>query len=310
MTKKTTVALIYDFDKTLCTKDMQEYTFIPNIGKTPKEFWTESNKFANDEKMDKILSYMYHMILGSSFAKKSIHRKDFEKMGEDIEFFPGVDSWFKRIEEYGKKKVTIEHYVISSGLKEIIEGSKIYKPANFKEIYACEFYYNENGIAVWPLSVVNYTTKTQFLFRINKGVLDVADDESVNKFTPENERKIPFRNMIYIGDGMTDVPCMKLVKSHGGNSIAVYNSSKKDAQTLLLDDRVNYIAKADYSEGTELDEIVKQIIDKISVEDELVKKQVKMQKEAKKQIEIQKEAKRKKEIQREAKTLIDEKGEI
>ena len=283
MIKKPTIALIYDFDKTLCTKDMQEYSFIPDLGITSKEFWAKSNQFAKDKKMDKILSCMYHMIKESKKKDRPIKYENFKLMGKNIEFFPGVEDWFKRTTEYGKQKgVTIEHYIISSGLKEIIEGSKIYKTAKFKEIYACEFHYDENGTADWPLSVVNYTTKTQFLFRINKGALDVSDDETVNKFTPEDERRIPFRNMIYIGDGMTDVPCMKLVKSHGGNSIAVYNSRKKNVETLLLDDRVNYITKADYSDQKELDIIVKQIIDKISVEDKLVKKQIKMLTDAKK----------------------------
>ena len=198
-----------------------------------------------------------------------IRREDFVKLGEKIEYFPGVEDWFERINRYGEEKgVIIEHYVISSGLQEIIEGSSIYK--NFKKTYACEFLYDINGVAVWPKNVVNFTTKTQFLFRINKGELDISEDRRLNTYTPMEERRIPFRNMIYIGDGMTDVPCMKLVKLNGGQSIAVFRRrNKKTAAKLLSEERVNFITEANYSEGRELDTIVKTIIDKMSVVDRL-----------------------------------------
>ena len=218
--KRPTVAIMYDFDKTLCTKDMQEYTFIPKIGMTAEAFWAEAKALATERKMDGVLTYMYLMLDKSSAAHKSIRRSDFVELGKDLEFFPGVTEWFSRIRRFGDELgVNVEHYIISSGLREIIEGSDIYDA--FREVFACEFLYDENEVACWPKNAVNYTTKTQFLFRINKGVLDISDDATLNTYTPEDERPVPFRNMIYIGDGLTDVPCMKLVKINGGYSIAV-----------------------------------------------------------------------------------------
>ena len=267
---KPIIALMYDFDKTLCTKDMQEYTFIPNVGMTPEEFWAESNTLAREKKMDGILAYMHVMLERAHTARVPIRREDFVKMGKDLQFFPGVEGWFKRINDLGKDLgVCIEHYIISSGLKEIIEGSSIY--GEFHEVFACEYLYNENNVACWPKNAVNYTTKTQFLFRINKGVLDLSTDEALNKYTPEEDRRIPFRNMIYIGDGLTDVPCMKLVKVNGGYSIAVYQKNKKSkVEDLLLHDRVDFIELADYSEGSGLDKTVRDIICKMAMVDSLV----------------------------------------
>ncbi|MGV8906717.1 MAG: HAD family hydrolase [Acetobacterium sp.] len=270
MLKNLVIAIMYDFDKTLCTKDMQEYEFIPSLGISPKEFWEESNILATQEGMDSILAYMYMMIKKSNEKKIPIHRNKFVELGAGIEYFEGVTDWFDRINAFGHQLgVTIEHYVISSGLKEIIEGSKIKK--EFKQIYACEYHYDQNGIADWPKMVVNYTTKTQFLFRINKGILEVSDDEGLNKFRAKDDRRIPFRNMIYIGDGLTDVPCMQLVKSNGGQSIAVYQCrKKKQVAELLIDGRVDFIVQADYTEGGELDSIVKIIMEKIAVVNKLV----------------------------------------
>ena len=269
--KNPIIALMYDFDKTLCTKDMQEYNFIPSVGMDAKSFWQASSELAKKNKMDAILAYMLLMLEKARSKHKPIHREDFVIMGKDLELFPGVDSWFERINSFGKDLgVNVEHYIISSGLREIIEGSSIC--SQFKEIFACEFYYDENGVACWPKNVVNYTTKTQFLFRINKGVLDLSNDVDLNKFTPQDDRRVPFRNMIYIGDGLTDVPCMKLVKVNGGYSIAVYQQKKKSkVEELLLDDRVNFIEKADYAEGSALEMIVQDIIRKMVAEEKLVR---------------------------------------
>ena len=271
MGKKTIVAIMYDFDKTLCTKNMQEYSFIPNMGLSEKKFWAASDELSKTEQMDGILAYMWQMIIESKKNLKSIHRKDFVELGKSLEFYDGVPEWFDRINAYGRENgVQVEHYVISSGLKEIIEGSSIYK--KFKEVYACEYLYDENDIACWPKNVINYTTKTQFLFRINKGVPDLSDDKTLNDFVPEDDRRVPFRNMIYIADGITDVPCMKLVKVNGGYSIAVYQRNKKTQATeLLQNDRVNYISPANYNEGSDLDTLVKDLIASIALKDRLVK---------------------------------------
>ncbi|MDD2992015.1 MAG: HAD family hydrolase [Pygmaiobacter sp.] len=270
--KEPVLALMYDFDKTLCTTDMQEYTFIPKVGMTSETFWKRSNTLASESGMDKILAYMRVMLECAHEAKKSICRDEFVKLGKDLQFYPGVADWFKRINQIGNELgMKIEHYIISSGLREIIEGSDIYD--FFKDVFACEFLYDENKIACWPKNVVNYTTKTQFLFRINKGVLDLSNDDDLNKFTPEDDRPIPFRNMIYIGDGLTDVPCMKLVKANGGYSIAVYAEGKKEkVEELLLHDRVDFLAPANYTENSELDVTVRDIICKMAMVDSLKRK--------------------------------------
>lgn len=269
---KPIVALLYDFDKTLCTKDMQEYQFIPRLGMKAKEFWQKSNGLARAQGMDSVLAYMYTMIREAQSEEQPVRREDFVAMGKTVEFFPGVLDWFSRINAYGESQgVTIKHYIISSGLREIIEGSAI--SSVFDKIYACEFHYNASGVADWPKSVVNYTTKTQFLFRINKGVLDVSDDSSVNNYVEEDDRPVPFRNMIYFGDGMTDVPCMKLVYVNGGKSIAVYNRRKGVvAEELIRQGRVHYMAVADYREGKELADLVKAIIHQMAATNALVRK--------------------------------------
>ena len=264
--KKPIVAILYDFDKTLCTKDMQEYAFIPALGMSSAAFWGEVNALTDAQEMDSILAYMYKMVEKAQEKNLHITRDTFRKMGRSVEFFEGVLNWFDRINQYGEAVgVRMEHYIVSSGIKEIIEGTPIAE--KFKKIYACEFMYNENGFIQWPKFAVNYTAKTQFLFRINKGVLttDSKSTEKLNRYTPENERRIPFRNMIYIGDGLTDVPCMKLVKTNGGQSIAVFDQEKgqEAAQKLRTDGRVNFIAAADYGVNSDMETIVQAIIQKI-----------------------------------------------
>ena len=268
MTKKT-IAIMYDFDKTLCTKDMQEYTFIPNLKMTSNEFWTEANKLREIDKVDQVLTYMYLMVKKTEDIGYHLTKDYLMNMGKNIELFPGVTEWFERINNYAKSKgVIVEHYIISSGVEEIIEGSKIGK--YFKKIYASSFLYDEKGHAVWPKIAINYTNKTQFLMRINKGILDTSDDYLINKKMEEKDRRIPVSNMIYIGDGLTDVPCMKLTKDGGGVSIAVYtDKSENIAKELYEDDRINYMAKADYSEGSRIDLIVKKTIDAMAISVEL-----------------------------------------
>ena len=231
--KKPIIALMYDFDKTLCTKDMQEYSFIPRVNMESKDFWNEVNKLAKNEKMDSILAYMYYMLKKARAENVPIRENDFKEAGKNIELFKGVDTFFDKMNAFGESiGVEIEHYIISSGLKEIIEGSQLKDV--FKEIYACNFHYDVNGVADWPSLVVNYTNKTQFLFRINKGVLKINEDTPLNEYVSKDERRIPFRNMIYIGDGLTDVPCMKLVKEHGGYSIAVYTQKERASKLARI----------------------------------------------------------------------------
>ena len=257
--KNNIVAIMYDFDKTLCTKDMQEYTFIPKLGMEASEFWGEVNKIRNKNGMDGVLAYMYLMLKKANELNTPIKESDLEKMGKDIELYPGVVNWFKRINDYGKELgLKVEHYIISSGLNEIIKGSEISK--YFEKIYASEFLY-ENGHAVWPKSAINYTNKTQFIYRINKGILDICDDDNLNKKMAEEDRRVSKSNMIYIGDGLTDVPSMITIKDNGGVSIAVYtDKTKKLAKSLLDDERIDYIAEANYNENKDIDKIIKRVL--------------------------------------------------
>ena len=263
------VAFLYDFDKTLCTTDMQDYAFIPSLGMTPSEFWALANGFGRQHRIDGILAYMYTMIREAERKNLPFTRQDLVEKGRSIVLFPGVQDWFRRINEFGRSQgVQVEHYIISSGLREIIEGSSI--SGEFKEIYASEFYYDETGRPVWPKLAVNFTAKTQFVYRINKGVLDVSDDKTLNDSMPDDSKRVPFTNMVYMGDGLSDVPCMKMMRAYGGQAIAVYQASNRvGVEDLLAKGRVDFIFKADYSEGTALDLTVKNIIRKMAISDQL-----------------------------------------
>lgn len=266
--EKPIVALIYDFDGTLSPGNMQEYAFIQAIGKNKEEFWKENRELAESQDADQILTYMFLMLQKAQTNGLSLKKESFQKFGEQVELFNGVEEWFDRINEYGKEKdVTIEHYINSSGLREMIEGTRIGK--KFNQIYACSYLYNVDGIAQWPAIAVNFTNKTQFLFKINKGITSRNDTKKINEFINESERRIPFSRMIYFGDGETDIPCMKLVKQQGGHSIAVFQpkrSKKEIAEKLINENRVNFVCRADYSEEKEIDLVVKTIIDKIKAD--------------------------------------------
>ena len=272
MTKRPIVAFLYDFDKTLCTTDMEDYAFIPSLGYTPAEFWAKANGFGRENKMDGLLAYMYTMIRECAAQGIRLDRDYLVRSGEAIELFPGVREWFARITAYGADLgVDVEHYVISSGLREIIEGSGI--AHEFKQIYACEFYYDENGLAAWPKLDVNFTNKTQFVYRINKGILDIARDKELNDSMPDDSKRVPFTNMVYVGDGLSDVPCMKMMRAYGGQAVAVYQKSNRaGVEKLLQDGRVDFIFPADYREGTEFDKTVHNILRKMAVSDALSEK--------------------------------------
>ena len=263
------VAFLYDFDKTLCTTDMQNYAFIPSLGMTPGEFWAVANGFGRENRIDGILAYMYTMITESDKRGIPLTRESLVEKGRSIVLFPGVEEWFARINAFGEEQgVQVEHYIISSGLREIIEGSTIH--GEFKEIYASEFHYDETGRPVWPKLAVNFTAKTQFVYRINKGVLDVSDDKTLNDSMPDDSKRVPFTNMIYMGDGLSDVPCMKMMRAYGGQAIAVYQESNRlGVEDLMAKGRVDFIFPADYSEGTALDLTVKDIIRKMAIVDRL-----------------------------------------
>ena len=263
MPNRPIAALIYDFDNTLSPKNMQEYSFIPELGMSPEEFWAECRQAQLAYGMDSVLAYMMMMKTRSERAGMRLTRERLESMGSAVEFFPGVETWFSRINATGESLgINVEHYIISSGLKEIIAGSRI--AGEFKAVFAAGYVYGEDGSAVWPATSVNYTEKTQHLFRINKGILDMTNDRDLNGFTPEYKRRVPFSNMIYIGDGLTDVPCMKLVKTGGGHSVAAYQLEGGEADRLIIQGRAGHIAPADYRENTQMDKTIKAILDLIA----------------------------------------------
>ena len=271
MAKQPIIGIMYDFDKTLSTTDMQNYDFIPKLGLTPDEFWAATGDFTAKTGVERILSYMYMMIAKAKEKGIKLTREYLRECGKNIKFYPGVTTWFKRINDYAESKgVKVEHYLVSSGTMEIVEGCPIF-PC-FTKAWGCEYYYNEDGEPVWPKLAINYTQKTQFYFRISKGAVDVKNDNAVNEKTPE--RRIPYKNIIYMGDGMTDVACMTLVKHNDGTSIAIYPEKDSDkVRDLYTDGRCNFMCKADYSAGSDLEKVVKLTIDKIAMQNEIIKRE-------------------------------------
>ena len=258
------VALVYDFDGTLAPGNMQEFGFVQAVGKDPEVFWNKTAELSVSNDASAILCYMYLMLQEAKASGLSLKREAFRKFGAQIELYRGVAEWFDLIDSYGKGiGLNVKHYINSSGLKEMIEGTPIAK--KFENIYACSFLYDVDGVAYWPAVAVDYTTKTQFLFKINKGIREICDNRRINEYVPREERPMPFERMIYFGDGETDVPCMSVVKDQGGHSIAVYGQPRKKATALRLikENRVNFACKADYSEEGEIYATVCRILDKI-----------------------------------------------
>ncbi len=269
--RHTKVALIYDFDGTLSPGNMQEYGLIQALGKTPDEFWSDSNSYGERHDMNGVLAYMKYMRDEAARRSIPLTREWIAGFGRNIELYPGVQEWFALVNEYGRSRgVVVEHYIISSGLTEMIEGSSIAK--YFKKIFASSFFYDETGCAVWPAVAIDFTGKTQFLFKITKGIMDIADNRRVNESVPDKEKPVPFSNMIYFGDGTTDIPCMKIVNMFGGNAIAVYDESDDRgvalARQLLEENRVNLAAPADYRESGRMYALLRAIIDKVCAESE------------------------------------------
>jgi len=276
-----TIALIYDFDGTLSPQPMQEYTVLPKIGIDPADFWGEVNRQSHELGEEPMLTYMRLLIEKAESKGLHIGRKEFKALGKNVQFFNGVSDWFKRVDAYvakhGNRQIKVRHYIISAGLKEILEGVSINK--HFANVFASEYHYNHHDVATFPKLLITDTTKTQFLFRINKGKESLT--ESINQHMPQEDRPIPFENMIYIGDGETDVPSMALTRQNGGNSIAVYKPGRTEREKktlvtckkLLQAGRVNFIAPADYVKDSELERrvqlLLKSVIAKIEYEKEL-----------------------------------------
>ena len=277
---KSTIAIAYDFDGTLAPGNMQEHSFIPKLGIDKSAFWEEANRIASDNDADEILTYMQLMLKKAAEKNIPITRKAFMELGNEIQFFKGVESWFERINTFGASLgINVEHYIISSGVRDIVYGTSIAK--YFKNIFASGYIFDANDVAIWPALAINYTTKTQYLFRINKGINNSFDNSQINRFIPYDERPVPFSNMIYIGDGETDVPAMKMIKYQGGTAIAAYNPENKSrpgkptpkeiCEKLIADHRADFIAPADYSENSKLDAILKTLMRRIAEEEKLEK---------------------------------------
>ncbi len=265
MTRQNTIALVYDFDGTLSPQPMQEYTLLPKLGVTPDEFWGRVQRESAETVSEKMLVYMRLVLELAQERHVKISRRDFRAMAADIAYFPGVEDWFTRINAYVKERsagrVKVQHYIISAGMKEILEGVSIRR--HFKQIYASEYHFNFQGIATFPKVLITDTSKTQYLFRVNKGRETL--NESINEHMPEAERPIPFHNMIYVGDGMTDVPSMALTKKNGGHTIAVYperhDTDREVCVRLLEAGRVDFIAPADYRPRSQLSRRTELLLD-------------------------------------------------
>lgn len=265
--KKATMAIAYDFDGTLAPGNMQEHQFLPDIGMTPAAFWKEVHEIAKQHQADEVLVYMNHMLRKARERDVPVRRDDFKSRGKSIQLFEGVTDWFTRMTAYAKSKgVDLKHYLISSGNEEIFAGTPIAK--RFEAVFASKYLFDANGVAQWPALAVNYTTKTQYLFRINKGVKDISDNAAVNEYKPKSERPVPFENMVFIGDGATDIPCFRLVKEQGGLSLAVYtpnkHGGKNKAEQYFNDGRVHAVVPAVYTDGSTLDKIIRAQIDEVA----------------------------------------------
>lgn len=279
--QKPRMAICYDFDKTLSPDDMQSFTLIPSLGMKPQDFWPESNQLAQDNLMDNNLAWMYQLVVKSKALRKSLSRSYFNQIGGKVPLYNGVGTWFERVNQYGEENgIEVQHYIISSGLKEIIEGNSIAR--YFSRIYASSYLYSADGVAEWPAQAVNYTNKTQFIFRIAKGIFEEYD-EKVNDSMPDANLYIPYENIVYIGDSATDMPCMRLVKSKGGYSIGVFDPEKNKREKvyqLLNDGRINFYAPADYSEDSELFKYIKLVIDQVSINERIKAEQYPLKNQA------------------------------
>ena len=249
------LALIYDFDYTLSTEDSAFFSLLPSYNLL-EDFYKKADAYREEKNMDMILTLLYVIWKKAKQAGRPLTKQILNDAGKNITFFNGVKTWFERINRFGLEHgFEVEHYIISSGILEIINGCSI--AGNFKKIFASEYHYDEKGFADWPLASVNYTNKTQYIFRINKGILNNVDDFLLNGYMDHEKRAVQYKNMIYIGDGLTDVPCMKTMRSKKGYAIAVYSNEPKNAKELLKHKRCDKVCLADYSENSELDKAIK-----------------------------------------------------
>lgn len=271
--KQIKAALVYDFDGTLAEGNCAEHGLMPALGIDDIDsFWEKVTTETKKRDADEILTYLGALALQARAVKKreELTPNNLQEHGKQIPLFPGVTEWFDQINKYAESmNIGLEHYILSSGIEEMIQGTEIAK--HFKNIFGCRYHYDErNGYAKWPAVAINYTTKTQYIFRINKGVLNSYNNAGVNEYIERDKRSVPFEHMIFLGDGDTDIPCMRLVKDQGGCSLAVFDEKKwsekknqEKIQKLISENRVNFVVPGNYEEGSQLDVTVKGILGKI-----------------------------------------------
>lgn len=265
--KQNIIGIVYDFDGTLSPNNMQEDTIFRAYGIDKKQLWAKSDRLVA-RGYERTLAYLKLLIDDEAFRKKPLRRQTLRRLARHIQYFPGVPGYFERINRFVARHpaarewgIGLEHYVVSSGMKEILEGARIYR--FFKKVYACEYDYDEKG-PLFPKLVINDTNKTQFLFRINKGKLELH--ENINTHMPEKDRRIPFRNMVYIGDSFTDIPSMTLVQRSGGHAIAVFNPLREvteGVKAMVMEGRVDHFAPADFRKDSFLVRIIQRTLEKI-----------------------------------------------
>lgn len=264
------IGIVYDYDQTLSPTYMQDEVLFPHFGINPKEFWKRCKTLVEENEYESELAYLKAML--DYLEMDGPSNKELEKLGKGLQFYKGLPDMFEQLEdlitpEQRAMGVEIQHYIVSSGIKALIDGSEL-RPY-FTKIFGCEFAENSSGRISFPKRVISHTAKTQYLFRINKGMLDHSED--VNDHMDDNLRPIPFPNMIYLGDGPTDVPCFTVMNRFGGHSIAVYNpddesrvSFRKAYQLSGPADRIKFIAPADYRPGRHLRLILEEMIIEIA----------------------------------------------
>lgn len=265
-------AIVYDFDGTLAPRNLPEHTFLPALGiSDPASFWDDVKDEARSRDGCEILAYMQRLLEVARARGIAVTRSMLQEHGRSVPLFAGVADWFAEIDAYGREKhLAIEHYVISSGILEFIEGCPIYP--RFRKVFASAYAYDEGGVARWPSCAINYTNKTQFLFRINKGIDNVWDNSEINAWKPRYERPIPFERMLFLGDGDTDIPSMKTVRQKGGQAVAVFDPalfverrSQGRLERLIAENRVDYVASADYTADSLLRVIVRGILGRMAL---------------------------------------------
>jgi phosphoserine phosphatase len=259
------VVFAYDFDGTLAPGNMQEHGFIPGeLGiADQQDFWDEVKVLAKAQRGDPILAYMHLMLTKAREKGIDLTEESWRRRGANLPLFPGVLDWFDRQNARAAElELDLNHFIISSGNRELIEGSPIAK--HFTRIYASAFMFDAKGDAVGPALAVNYTSKTQYLFRINKWTLEEWDEAAINKVMAKDDRPVPFDRVAFFGDGLTDIPTMRLVTDQGGSAVAVYNPgsarSMAAARELRDDGRAHMAGPADYTEGSPLDQLAQALL--------------------------------------------------